>query len=91
MIERLFRYLQGTKDFGIFFDGKCKLQAYTDSNYGGVDSDMCSTSNILINYGGPIVWFAQKQKVTAISSAKAEHRAAVLGIQEVGFADSSTN
>ena len=35
--------------------------------------------------GGPIVWFAQKQKVTAISSAEAEYRAAVLGIQEVSW------
>ena len=85
MVERLFRYLQGTKDFGIFFDGKCKLQVYTDSNYGGVDLDMCSTNGVLVNYGGPIIWFAQKQKVTAISSAEAEYRAAVLGIQEVSW------
>lgn len=83
MMERVFRYLRGTEEYGIFFDGKGKLQAYTDSNYGGVDSDMCSTSGILVENGGPIVWFAQKQKVTATSSAEAEYRAAVLGIQEV--------
>ena len=85
MVERIFRYLQGTKGFGIFFNGNCNLQVYTDANYGGVDSDMCSTSGILVENGGPIIWFAQKQKVTAISSAEAEYRAAVLGIQEVSW------
>ena len=85
MVERVFRYLQGTKRFGIFFNSNCNHQVYTDSNYAGVDSDLCSTSGIIVENGGPIVWFAQKQKFTVISSAEAEYRAAVLGIQEVSW------
>ena len=84
MIERIFRYLRGTDNHGIFFDGNTELRVYTDSNYGGSGgADMCSTSGLLIDNGGPIMWLTQKQKVTAISSAEAEYRAAVLGIQEV--------
>lgn len=83
IVQRVFRYLRGTEDFGIFFSKKGRLQVYTDANYGGDGTDLNSTSGILVNYGGPIVWMAQKQKVTAISSAEAEYRAAVLGVQEV--------
>lgn len=84
MVERVFRYLRGTENFGILFGGNCKLQAYTDSNYGGDDADKCSTSGVLTENGGPIVWFAQKQKIAAISSAEAEYRA-VLGIQKISW------
>ena len=48
MVDRVFRYLQGTKRFEIFFNGSCNRQVYMDSNYGGVYSDMCSTSGILV-------------------------------------------
>jgi len=82
-VQRVFRYLQGTEKYGIFFSKNAKLQVFTDANYGGDDTDMNSTSGILVDYGGPIVWAAQKQRVTAISSAEAEYRAAVLGIQEI--------
>lgn len=85
MVEHVFRYLRGTENFGIFFDGKCKLQVYTGSNYGGDEADRCSTSGVLVENGGPIIWMAQKQKIAAISSAEAEYRAAVLGIQEISW------
>ena len=83
MIERVFRYLRGTEHFDIFFNGDANLKAYTDSDYGGTEVDMISTSGILIELGGPIVWIAQKQSVTSTSSAEAEYRAATNGIQEV--------
>lgn len=83
MIERVFRYLRGTQGLGIFFDERRKLKAYADFNYDGVKSDMISTSGILIDHCGPIVWIAQKQSITSISSVEAEYRAAVRGIQEI--------
>ena len=83
MIKRIFRYLKGTENFGIFVNGKAEMKAYTDSNYGGVESDMISTNGVLIDHGGPIVWISQKQSITSISSAKTEYRAAVIEIQEV--------
>lgn len=55
MIERVFRYLRGTENLGIFFDGKYKLRVYTDSNYGGDDENRCSTYGVLMENGGPIV------------------------------------
>lgn len=83
MVERVFRYLRGTEHFGIFFDGEARLKSYTDSDYGRTETDMISTSGILIELGGPIVWTAQKQSVTSTSSAEAEYRAIASGIQEV--------
>lgn len=83
IIERIFRYLKGTFEYGIFFTGNNKLKVFTDSNYGGDGTDLNSTSGILIENGGPLVWIVQKQKQVAISSAEAEYRAAVTGISEV--------
>lgn len=85
MIERIFKYLRGTENYGIFFDRKLDLKVYTDSNHGGTEEDMISTSGVLIECGGPIVWFAQKQSLTSLSSAEAEYRAAVCGIQEISW------
>ncbi|KAG5876684.1 hypothetical protein JTB14_019432 [Gonioctena quinquepunctata] len=42
-----------------------------------------STSGILVLRGGPIVWYAQKQRLVATSTAEAEHRAAVSAIDDI--------
>ncbi|KAG5887625.1 hypothetical protein JTB14_036270 [Gonioctena quinquepunctata] len=42
-----------------------------------------STSGILVLRGGPIVWYAQKQRLVATSTAEAEYRAAVCVIDDI--------
>jgi len=59
------------------------LIAYTDSDYGGDSATRHSTSGVLIIRGGPIVWYAQKQRLVATSTAEAEYRAAVSSIDDI--------
>lgn len=40
---------------------------------------------MLIECDGPIIWLAQKQTITSLSSAEAEYRATVCGIQEISW------
>ena len=83
IIQRIFRYLRGTIEYGIFYpDERSTLTIYSDANYGGDITDLNSTNGVLVEFGGPIVWISQKQKATSISSAESEYRAAVVGIQE---------
>lgn len=83
MMKRIFQYLKGNQNLGIFFNGEDSLTAYTDSDYGGDTRTGHSTSGVLIIRGGPIVWFTQKQRLVATSTAEAEYRAAVSSIDDI--------
>lgn len=83
MVKRVFAYLKGTVNYGIWFNGDTELIAYTDSDYGGDALTGHSTSGVLVMRGGPIVWYAQKQRLVATSTAEAEYRAAVSAIDDV--------
>lgn len=83
MIKRVFQYLKGTTHYGINFNGDSEQIAYTDSDYGGDTLTGHSTSGILILRGGPIVWYTQKQRLVATSTAEAEYRAAVSSIDDI--------
>lgn len=83
MVRRIFQYLKGTPNLGIFFDGGDELVAYSDSDYGGDPETKHSTTGVLVMRGGPIVWYTQKQRLVATSTAEAEYRAAVAAIDEV--------
>jgi hypothetical protein len=75
--NHVFRYLNGTPDLGILFDGEgCQEpQGYTDSNWGDTDpQDKRSTSGMVyLLANGPISWQARKQRTTATSSTEAEY------------------
>lgn len=75
--------IRGTENFGIFFNGDDKVIAYTDSDYGGDLVTGQSTSGVLILRGGPIVWYTQKQRHVANSTAEAEYRAAVSSTDDI--------
>lgn len=83
MVKRIFQYLKATPDYGIFYDGSKEIVAYTDSDYGGDKDTGHSTSGIIVIRGGPVVWYTQKQKVVATSTAEAEYRAAVSCIDDI--------
>ncbi len=62
-VKRIFRYLSGTRDDGLLFDGSkgLELQGYSDSDYAGDVEKMKSTSGyIFILAGGPVSWKSKK-------------------------------
>jgi hypothetical protein len=74
-ITRIFKYLNGSKEFGINLKkGESKLQVYVDADLGGDINDGKSTSGGLEEIDGCIInWWSTKQTLdTAQSSCDAE-------------------
>lgn len=77
--KRVFRYLQGTTDFGVFYKkgAVSRLIGFTDSNYAGDLNDRRSTSaNVFMMSSGAVSWSSRKQQVVTLSTTEAEFIAA---------------
>ena len=78
-VKRIFKYLKGSASLGIWYpsNGSFKLQAFTDSDYGGCRLDRKSTSGSCQFLGGRLVsWTSKKQSRVSTSTAEAEYVAA---------------
>ncbi|XP_047253748.1 secreted RxLR effector protein 161-like [Capsicum annuum] len=78
-VKRILHYLQGTKDFGIFYTKgeKADLIGFTDSDYAGDQDSRKSTSAYVFMLGTMVVsWSSKKQTVVTLSSTEAEFVAA---------------
>ena len=77
--KRILRYLQGTRDFGLFYKKgeKLELFGFTDSDYAGDQDDRRSTSGYVFMLGTrTISWSSKKQQIVSLSTTKAEFIAA---------------
>ena len=77
--KRIFRYLKGTIDHGLFYQKGKKIDftAYSDSNYAGDLDDRRSTSGSVFMMGTTAVsWASKKQPVVSLSTTEAEYIAA---------------
>ncbi|KAI5341923.1 hypothetical protein L3X38_009798 [Prunus dulcis] len=71
------RYLKSIPSKGLMFskDGHMNIDGYTDAYWVGTVTDRRSTSGYFIFLGSYLLmWRSKKQKVIALSSAKAEFR-----------------
>jgi hypothetical protein len=78
-VKRIFRYLKGTKEFGLWYPkGKyLSLMAYTDADWAGSIDDRRSTSGVAFYLGECLVsWLSNKQSSVSLSTAEAEYIAA---------------
>ena len=85
--KRILRYIKGTIDYGITFDGNketdVELKGYVDADWGSNPNGRKSQSGYLFTLcGGVISWASKKQSVVALSSTEAEYVAASLASQE---------
>ena len=77
--KRILRYLQGTRDFGLFYKKgeKLKLFGFTDSDYTGDQDDKRSTLGYVFMLGtGAVSWSSKKQQIVTLSITEAEFIAA---------------
>lgn len=77
--QRIFRYLQGTIDFGLLYKKGKKLDlfGFTDSDYAGAIDDRKSTSGYVFMLGSRAVsWSSKKQPIVTLSTTEAEFVAA---------------
>ncbi|XP_057955843.1 secreted RxLR effector protein 161-like [Malania oleifera] len=73
--KRILRYLQGTKEFGLFFKKgeKLNLFGFTDSDYAGDFDDRKSTFGYVFMLGrGFVSWSSKKQPIVTMSTTKVE-------------------
>ena len=78
-IKRIFKYLKGTHDFGLWYDrsNDFTLCAYTNVDWVGSIDDRKSTSSGEFFLGGRLVsWLSKKQDYISQSMAKVEYVAA---------------
>ncbi|KAK6148391.1 hypothetical protein DH2020_019303 [Rehmannia glutinosa] len=78
-VKRIFRYLKGTIQYGLFYPKNEKnenysLKGYSDSDYAGNIDDRKSTSGSCQFLGDCLVsWFSKKQNCVSLSTVEAEY------------------
>jgi hypothetical protein len=78
-VKRIFRYLLGTIDLGLWYPKFTLLDLvrYSDADFAGCKIDRKSTSGTCHFLGHSLVsWFSKKQNSVALSTAEAEYIAA---------------
>jgi transposase InsO family protein len=79
------RYVKGTMNYGIKFDGKAlgELVGYSDADFGGdPDKRRSTTGYVFTIAGGAISWASKLQPTVAASTTEAEYMAAAHATKE---------
>ena len=74
--KQILRYLVGTLEFGSWYthSRECKLEEYSDSDWGGSLEDIKSATGIAFRLGTATPsWGSKKQDITVLSTTKAEY------------------
>jgi transposase InsO family protein len=77
-VKRIFRYLRGTSDVGLFYGGDpySSVTGYSDSDYAGdVDSRRSMTGYVFTLGGSVVSWKATLQATVTLSTTEAEYMA----------------
>ena len=82
--KRVLKYLNGTRNFGITFDGKrgLVLEGYSDADWGAGEDRKSISGYVFTLAGGAISWSSKKQATTALSTTEAEYIALVQAAKE---------
>ena len=82
-VKRVFRYLRGTTDFAICYQGRpglkreINIQGFANVDWAGDLDRRRSTSGYVFNlFGGAISWMSRRQAVVALSTTEAEYMVA---------------
>jgi hypothetical protein len=78
-VKRIFRYLKGTTEYGLWYPtgNQLDLYAFTNVDWAGCVDDKKSTSGATFFLGGCLVsWSSKKQSTMSLSTAEAEYIAA---------------
>jgi len=84
-VQRILRYLKGTKDLGITYGGKdanLTLNAYTDADLAGSEDRRSTSGYVFMLAGGIVSWSAKRQSTVALSTTEAEYMALTQATKE---------
>lgn len=83
-VKRIFRYLRGSVNMKIRFEGNETLHAYTNADWASdVDKRRPCTGYLTKMCGGAISWCSKRQQTIALSSTEAEYMALSSAAREV--------
>ena len=73
-IERVMRYLIGTKNYGLFYKKySVVIEAFSDADWNTLSGDSLSTTSYIFTLGsGAICWKSKKQTIIVNSTMEAE-------------------
>ena len=76
-VKRVFRYLKGTSDYAIMYDGRSrKIEGFSDADWvGDQDERRSTTGYVFVINGGAVTWLSKRQQTVALSSTEAEYMA----------------
>eukprot|EP00253_Pinus_taeda_P034862 PITA_34862 len=79
-MKRIFKYLCGTSDYGLCYQGRPRLDrvldicGFFDADWAGYLDQRRSTSGYVFNlFGGAVRWMSKKQYVVALPTTEAEY------------------
>ena len=88
-VKRVFRYLRGTSDYGLCYQGRpgldkvLDIRGFVDVDWVGDLDQRRSTSGYVFNlFGGAVSWISKKQSVVALSTTETEYMVATHASKE---------
>lgn len=85
-VKRIFKYIKGTINYGILYDGKfgINFHGYSDADHGGdIETRRSTTGYAFVLGSGIISWCSERQKCVSISTTEAEYVAASQAVKEL--------
>ena len=90
VMKWVFRYLHGTNDYGLCYQGRLGLdrmldiRGFIDADWAGDLDQRRSTSGYVFNlFGGVVSWMSKKESVVALSTIEVEYMVATHASKEV--------
>ena len=81
-VKRIFWYLAGTQQRGLWYGVKGKGKGYTDADWGTGDDQRSIGGYTFILNGAAISWHSKKQGTVALSSTEAEYMALTQAVKQ---------
>eukprot|EP00253_Pinus_taeda_P007234 PITA_07234 len=93
-LKRVFKYLRGTSDYGLCYQGRpgldrvLDIHGFFDSDWAGDLDQRRSTSVYVFNpFGGAVSWMNKKPSIVALSTTEVEYIAATHASKQFGCRD----
>ena len=81
-VKRIFRYLAGTPNRGLYYGVTGTATGFTDADWGGSDDRKSIGGYTFLLNGSTISWNSKKQSTVALSSTEAEYMALTQAVKE---------
>lgn len=90
-VKRIFRYLRGTTDLGLYYRGKTEvMEAMTDTSFRDHEKSISTSGYIIQLYGDTVAWRSHKQPSPATSTCQAEYLGMSESCKEIISLDKAT-